>query len=386
MVDSSSRNYIPSLERGEARNAAIAKGGEVEEIGKKRLAVAAAIAAGLVYFFVCAQPLNKEYVLAPVWTRALPQAPQSPGAVPTQGVAVHPFKLGDSFGYFDAEGRVLFAESTPYGVALAPDAFALYDRISEGFTIRSPAGADIAKVNSPGYPFFASGRRFLLGPDQCAVSELGPTGAVVWTRYFGSVITAFGASRSLAVFGLMDGTLVGVDATGAESFSFAPGGSRIPGVYGVAVSPDGLLAAAVCGLDKQRLVVLERRATAYRVTYHRWLESDFRRPIAMSFTDDGRRLVYEAPGGAGVYDVGTRKESVIAASAVGRVGASLDESRMLVLLAGAGIERRLVCAVPSDKRIVDLPISASQSFLEVEGCSFFIGANEYLVRLDLKEE
>jgi hypothetical protein len=358
----------------------------VEEIGKKRLGAALAVAAGIVYFVVCALPLRKEYVLAPVWARELDRAPQAAGSSLAPGATAYPFRLGGRFGYFDADGRLLFAEATPYGVALSRDAFAVYDRLAAGFSVRSPAGAEIARVAVPGYPFFGSGRLFVMGPDQCSVSELRQGGSVAWTRDFGSVITAFGASPSLAVFGLMDGTIVGIDTAGVPRLSFAPGGSRISGVYGVAVSPDGLLVAAVCGLDKQRLVVLERRSAAYRVTYHRWLESDFRRPVDMAFTSDGRRLVYEAPGGAGVYDVDTRTESLIAASAVGRVGASLDGSRVLVLLAGSGAERRLICAAPPDRRLVDLSIGASTAFLEVDGRSLFIGTDSHIVRLDLREE
>lgn len=357
----------------------------MEETGKRRLVAAATVFVGIVYFLVCALPLRKEYVLVPAWARAVGPAPQAPAASPGREAAVYPFKLGARFGYFDSNGRVLFAQPAPYGVALAPDAFAAYDRLSEGFVVRSPSGEELAKVAAPGYPFFEAGRRFVLGPDQCAVSELRPGGSIAWTRAFGSAITAFGASPSLAVFGLMDGTLVGVDKAGAERLSFSPGGSRLPGVYGVAVSSDGLLVAAVCGLDKQRLVILERRSSAYRVTYHRWLESDFRRPVAMAFTKDDRRLVYEAPGGAGVYDVETRRESLIAASAIGGVGASLDGS-MLALLAGRGPERRLICAMPRDRRVVDLPIAASDAFLQVDGRSLFIGADESIVRLDLKEE
>jgi hypothetical protein len=365
----------------------------VEETGKKRLAAAAVVAVGVVYFLVCAQPLGKEYVLAPVWARETAKAPQAPAAsgpaaaarIAAQG-KVFPFRLGGSYGYFDEAGSILFSAPAPYGVALAGDAFAAYERLSEGFSIRSPSGAELAKCALPGYPFFDSGRRFVLSPDQCSVAELGQDGLAIWKRQFGSVITAFGGSPSLAVFGLMDGSLVGVGRKGEELLSFAPGGSRLAGVYGAAVSPDGLLVAAVCGLDKQRLVVLEKRSSAYRVTYHRWLESDFRRPIAMAFTADGRRLVYEAPAGAGVWERDSRREFLVSASSVGRVGASLEGNRMLVLLAGAGEEKRLICASPDDRRLVDLPLRASDAFLEVSGRSIFVGADGDLVRLDLRRE
>ena len=51
-----------------------------------------------------------------------------------------PFRLGDRYGYFTQDGTVLFSAAQSYGVALAEDAFAPYDRLSEGFSIESPGG------------------------------------------------------------------------------------------------------------------------------------------------------------------------------------------------------------------------------------------------------
>ncbi len=358
----------------------------MEEIGRKRLAAAVAVFAGIVYFLVCAFPLRRQFALAPVWARDLAAAPQAPGASPAPGKTAHPFRMGSGFGYFDEGGTILFAAPAPYGVAMAGDGFAAYDRLSSGFVVRSPSGAELSKSSLPGYPFFAAGRRFVLAPDQCGVAELAPDGSARWRRQFGSVITAFGAGASLAAFGLMDGSLVGIGPGGEELLSFAPSGSRLPGIFGAAVSPDGNLVAAVSGLDKQRLVVLEKRSSAYRVTYHRWLESDFRRPVAMDFSGDGKRLVYEAPRGVAVYDRDARMESLIAAEPYGRLGERLEGSRMLLLLAGRGLDKRLVCASPEDRRLVDLPIRAADAFLESSGRSLFLGMDAELVRLDLREE
>ncbi len=139
--------------------------------------------------------------------------------------------------------------------------------------MQSPDGSPLARVASTGYPFFAAGRRFVIAPDQATVSELSKNGAVSWTYQFGAVVTSFDSCPSIAVFGLMDGRIVGLGPSGVVLIDFAPGGSHIPGVYGVAVSPDGLLVAAITGLDRQRLVVMEKRSSAYRVAYHHYLAS-----------------------------------------------------------------------------------------------------------------
>jgi hypothetical protein len=366
----------------------------MEEIGKKNLVAAGIVVAGLVYFLVCAFPLQKELILAPVWTRTLAGAPETSisasqtakgRASPSIASDAIAFRLGDTYGYFTPEGSLLFASKVSYGVALANDAFAPYERLSEGFAIQSPGGATIARVPSVGYPFFAGGRRFVIGPDQATVAELAPSGEAAWTYRFSSIITAFDASPAIAVFGLMDGSVVGLDGSGAATLNFAPGGSRIAGVYGVAASPDGLLVAAITGLDKQRLVVLEKRSAAYRVTYHRYLASDYRRPVSISFTADGRRIAYESPAGVGVYDRATRSETVISVPASPPLGLTTREGGLMVLLSGSSGTKRLVCVALPDRRIVDTTFLAKIAFVETRGDSLFLGVDDDIVRMDLRE-
>jgi len=364
----------------------------MEEIGKKRLAAAAAAAAGLVYFLVCAFPLQKELLLVPAWSRNVSDAPAAPIAAAKVSRTAKggdsspmPFRLGDRYGYFTADGDILFAATADYGVALSPDAYAPYDRLSEGFVVRSPQGTELAHVAQIGYPFFAAGRRFVIGPDQATVSELGKNGASLWSYQFPSIVTAFDASSSIAVFGLMDGGIVGLDSAGQTELNFAPGGSRIAGVYGVAASPDGGLVAAITGADKQRLVILEKRSAAYRVTYHRYLVSNYRKPVYMSFTPDGRHLAYESPSGIGVYDVAKRDETVVSVPATSRLGLTMRSGELLVFLSGGSAGQRLVCTALPDRRIVDARLKASLAFAETSGDSLFLGLDDRIVRMDIKE-
>jgi len=360
----------------------------MEETGKKNIAIIGVILAGIVYFLVCAAPLPKELLLLPVWARSFAAAPAAPApAVSASSLKdLHPFRIGDRFGYFSTSGDILFSATVPFGLAVSKDSYALYDQTSNGFSVRSPVGSELFKVSMPGYPFFAAGRRFVLGTSQDSVSELDANGARAWSYDFPSIVTAFGASPELAVFGLMDGTLVGLDPSGRETLHFSSGGSSIPGIYGVAVSPDGQLVAAIAGLDRQRLVVLEKRYSAYRVTWHRWLESDFRRPVAIAFTEDGKRLMYEAPGGVGIFERETRNDYLIAAPAANQLGLSVKTRDILVLLAGGEDAKRLICVAAPDRRLVDLPIVASQTFIDVSGDSIFLGADDELIRMDLREE
>jgi len=214
---------------------------------------------------------------------------------------------------------------------------------------------------------------------------------VLWQRDFSSLITAFASSDGLALFGLMDGSLVGIGKDGSELLSFSPGGSRVAGIYGCAVSPDGQMVAAISGLDKQRIVVLERRTSAYRVTYHRWLDSDFRRPVAMGFTEDGRYLAYERPDGFSIYSCEGRSEARVSSRALKRLGLSIPERDMLIALEGGGDDKNLLCASPKGKRIFSASFGAADGFLAQRGEALFLGMAQSsgasrIVRLDLREE
>lgn len=353
--------------------------------------------AGLAYFFVCAVPLPRELGLKPVWSKELPKAAAelprlpafAPGALP-EG-SVHSFRLASSFGYFDESGGSIAVASIPFNAAVSDSGYIVYEREPASLSLKRPDSTEKARIQVAGYPFFGGGRLFVVHPGQASVSEIGPDGKEGWSHDFSAIITAFDASPSLALFGLMDGRLVGLDPSGKVMLDFAPGGSRIEGIYGCAVSPDGLMAAAICGLDRQRLVVMERRSAAYRVTWHRYLASDFRRPVSIAFTPDGRWLLYETPSGLGVYDKAGRSEAAIGAQALGPLGLHSAKRNMLLAIEGTRSDKNLLCAAPGGQRLFSLPFKGESAQATLSGDAVFLGIAApdgagRLIRLDFKEE
>lgn len=365
----------------------------MEENGKRRLAYALIAAAGLVYFFVCARPLPRELVLDPAWAKAVPLEGTmlSKGSPWKQGTKVHSFRFKNGFGYFDDEGTAIVSVAQPFGAAVSDASYITYEQLPESFSLRAPDGAEMRKFSESGYPFFGGERLFMVHPGQASVSELGPDGKRLWSHDFPSIITAFDSSPVMAIFGLMDGSIVGLDREGKELLNFAPGGSRIPGIYGCAVSPDGLLVAAISGLDSQRLVVLEKRSSAYRVTWHRYLSEGIRHPVSMAFTPDGRYLVFEQAGAMGVYDREARSERSLKTLALAGLGSSYQAKAILLALEGAGPARDLLCVSPAGKRLFTLPFIAEDACMKMAGNAIFIGleasdGSRRIARLDFKEE
>jgi len=372
----------------------------MEESGRRKLAMTLVTLAGVLYFFICAIPLPKELVLTPGWAKPVPSpgadlGPAAALAAQAAGPAnkaLHSFVLPASFGWFDDEGAGITSASITFGAAVSDKAFIAYDRMASILSLRNPAGKEVARIPQAGYPFFGGGRLFVVHPGQTSVSEFSGQGRLLWTKDFSSVITAFDASSGLALFGLMDGSLVGLDSAGQTLLSFSPGGSRLAGVYGCAVSPDSLLVAAICGIDRQRLVGLETRSSAYRVTWHRYLDSDYRRPVGIAFTADGRYLVFEKPSGLGIYSRDGRGEASLESLQLSGLGLASSKRSILLAVEGSGENKILLCASPSGARLFSLPFSgAPAAWPVISGDSIFLAleakdGSSGIMRINFKEE
>ncbi len=361
----------------------------MEEKTKLRVTVAVTITLGIAYFFLFATPLPKPLSLTPRWVSAVQPSQAYDSSAHGDASDLLSFELGDRYGYFDKDKGVVSSATRGYGESITDSGFAAWEMKPGPVSFKDPKGTILFTATLQGYPFMSGERRFVVSSNQAEIAELGPTGNLLWSRDFPSILTAFASNEDIAVLGTLDGRIFAIDSKGRELLSFAPGGSRIACVYGLAVSPDGKTIAATTGLDRQRVIVLEKREEAYRVTWHRWTDSDFRRPVAMSFTPDGRELVFETSKGFGIYDVASRRENVLSARAPLVTDASVP-ARNIILIQDDGSRRNIVAASYGGKRYFTFPFVADDSTLRSVGDSLFVGlrngdASEIL-RLDFVEE
>jgi hypothetical protein len=361
----------------------------MEEQAKRQFAAVATTVAGIAYFLAFAQPLPKVFRLEPVWSQPVAVVVPAAGTVTDPARPPRSFSIGRYFGYFDDSSGITQAAELSYGISLTDAGYAAYDRVPDAITWRDPRGSVQAVTPIAGYPFMAGGRRFLIASNQSTVFEIDGSGAVAWKRDFPSILTAFDACPSLALFGTLDGRLFGISPSGEEVMTFSPGGSRIEGIYGCAVSPDGRTLGAITGLDKQRLVVLERRDAAYRVAWHRWLDAEYRRPVAMSFTDSGKQLFFESPRGIGIYSVARRTEDLLVIEENRGLGRTLAGRDVLLALEGSG-RSSLVVASLSGRRLFTFGFGAEEATFSSHGGSLFIALRRpegsSLMRLDFGED
>ena len=246
----------------------------------------------VLYIFAAPQPIPVETILIPRWLSSLEsdysqllKEEEQPG----QDYLV-PFKLGNHFGYADAQGRFAFNRTLTApgggktGVSLSEHRWAEFDAVPAAISIRSPEGEPLLTLeNLRGYPLFLDGKIFLIGEEQTSLSLIDESGNLLWTYDFAAPLTSIDAAADLILTGSLDGIVEILDSSGQRVHSFKPGGSRLAVILGCRISRDGSRLAVISGYDDQQFLLQERFGDTYNTVYHEFFEDGFRHAVHISF-------------------------------------------------------------------------------------------------------
>ena len=361
---------------------------------KKKLWLVAGIVFFLAYFFISARPIPLETVLVPRWLLSLEtEIPVYFGDSPSQrsenreSSSLIPFELSGRFGFFDREGRFSVNQQRWGNVSLSAHHWAEYDAEPASIAINSSSGETLSIIEDPrGYPFFLDGRTFLINSEQNAISEIDAGGTVRWTYEFSSLLTCVDAAAGLLLAGTLDGYTGVLDNTGRLVFSFEPGGSRYPIIVGCAISRDGSNLAIISGINPQRFLALERYGTGeYRVVYHEFLDSDFRRPVYISFIEHDRWVIFERKGGLGVYEIGSRQSGKVALTGELRtIDHSGGQGLVFVIISQAENTQKLVGIRLPGRVFMKAPFKSDDMFLGRSDSQLFVGGRQSIISFDLE--
>jgi hypothetical protein len=342
----------------------------------------------VIYFFVAARPVPLELVLIPRWINS----PETASLLAVEDVhfpqAEIPFRAGNSFGYIDREGNILFRKALESNIALSAEYWAEYDSEPVQITVNKPAGETYAVIDNPrGYPFFLDGRCFLVNSEQNAVSEINQSGATAWTYEFSAQLTCVDAAASFLVTGSLDGIVTILDNKGKPVFNFEPGASRYPVILGCAISRNGACVALIAGIDGQRFILLEKFGSSpgeYKVAYHEFLEGGFRRPVHVAFTGNDRWVVFERSGGLGVYELGTRRlRKVDIEGNIQAIDQSGDMGIVFITVSHSANEKELIGLKLPGKVILEMPFRSGDVFFDRIDSQLFIGGGQALISFDI---
>ncbi|MCA1754928.1 MAG: PQQ-like beta-propeller repeat protein [Spirochaeta sp.] len=345
----------------------------------------------LLYLALFPRPLGPELIVTVEEGITLQDAaPSSVGAV----APLFPFQLGPNFGYIAAGGELVFMDSIQGGVALSPEGFINYSTVSETHVYQDGYGRIQQVIQASGYPVLRAGRVFVIGPGGAQLSEWNETGARIWEREFGSLITAFDATNTSIVVGLVSGELVFLNEAGNEIQRYRSRRSRVPVIYGLHVDESESQVALVSGLDPQVLTVLEFEDERYAPRFEHELHSELREPVQVRFLESAGRLVLEQVDSVGSSSLlSLRRDGREAAelSLPGRLHSLLEPGEIPVLVALAEDSQTLVGFellfwAGADRIAARIPFDADVSFLGdgPEG-SFLLGIDARVLQLRLEE-
>ena len=277
---------------------------------KKRIQAVVIFLLFTVYFLIAARPIPREIILAPRWISSLESGSQEGGSYAQSGELL-PFTLGARFGYVDSSGQFAINRIRAGDIYLSQNMWTEYDARPVGIEIKNISEETVINIENPGgYPVLLDNRVFILGSEQNALSEIGSDGSILWTYEFGAPLTCIDAAAGLVLTGSIDGAVEIIDSAGERIFYFEPGGSRYSVIFGCALSRNGSRVGIICGVGRQRFLLLERYGNSggeYKVVYHEFLEGEFRRPVRILFIDEDRRLVFECAGGISCYNIRSRR-------------------------------------------------------------------------------
>ena len=363
----------------------------------------------IVYFILAARPVPQETILSAVWISSLLAENPQTSVISASADNVYgdfiPFTLGNRFGYVNSSGEYAINRVKNNNIYLGGNFWTEYETQPAKIEVKSLFDELLINIeNTRGYPILLDNRVFILGNEQNELSEIDSDGNVIWTYEFGAPITCIDAAAGLVLTGSLDGVIEILDSFGKRIFYFKPGGSRYDVILGCAVSGNGSRLGIICGVDNQRFLYLERFGNTggeYRVIYHEYLETGFRRPVRVLFTDEDRRIVFERAGGINCYNIKARHGVFIPLD--GKISA-IDNSgdQGLIFLITSDLIRRnelIGIKLPEYKRMMlagkndtqgavflRASFNSDDVFLGRNGSKLIIGGGSTLISFDLEDK
>ena len=140
------------------------------------------------------------------------------------------------------------------------------------------------------------------------------------------------------------------------------------------------------GIDSQRLVVLGRGKSDYRVVSHRYLESTYRAPVRIAVLGDDRHVLYRQPEGVGVWEVSGKTSDTLPIMADDFDVYYHSEQGLAYLVADHAGTSEIVVFRPPAKLLGRIELGKSLDVVRIDGATIYLATPSAIARLDFIEE
>ena len=344
----------------------------------------------IIYIFIVPRRIPVETVIKPLWVNSLES--NYPVILPDfsaeENERLLPFTLGDRFGYIQNDGNFTINQTRFGYVSQSENSWAEYEALPSSIQVMNPENEILLTIENPkGYPLFLNNQIYIIGFDQSYITALSPDGEELWTYDFPAPITCVDGTESFLLAGTLDGTLILLNSRGAPVFTpFEPGGSRLSVILGCAISKDASHLAIISGIGEQRFLLLERSGDTYKVIYHEFLTSGFRRPTHIRFADNDTKVIFEREEGIGIYSIGSRNSIKIPLR--GEIVAidNSGEDGFLFAITSQGLSDKRFIAIRYPYLIVnEAPFKSNNAFFSRHGKQLYLGGDLLMASFKLEK-
>ena len=353
-----------------------------------------------IYIFAAAVPLGSDIYFQPVWVRTItPDTAQAEleGITDTaetverqvsaeQFIGKEPkvFLTENRFGYFTAGGELLRSSPVTQRISASSAAWTEYGSDAAQTPIYRPDGSLITVIEEQGFVYVDGDRFYLFEPGGSAVKQYGADGKPLWRYLHTAPITAFHSTGAGVIIGFSDGKLVSLDSAGNVVFDFYPGGSDYQVILGAALSADGQLAACVCGIDRQRVLLIRIDGNKYKIVHHRYLEGNLRRQVFVDFDIQGENAVFECAEGIGFIDCNQLISGIMPQHGI-VLGSGEIPYKGITAVISKQEKNALLSFIESPMYVVGKTVFPSENtFLMQERQTIFLATDTKLARIDIK--
>ncbi len=167
-------------------------------------------------------------------------------------------------------------------------------------------------------------------------------------------------------------------------FDFYPGGSDYQVILGAAISGDGQLAACVCGIDRQRVLLIRIDGNKYKIIHHRYLEGNLRRQVFVDFDINGKNAVFECAEGIGFIDCDRLLSGIMPQRGTVISGGQNPYKNITAIISRQEQSSTLSFIETPTYIVGHISFPAKNTFLVQEQKTIFLATDTKLARIDIK--
>lgn len=336
----------------------------------------------LLYVVHAAIPLAKEYHFVPEWNLSL-ENPVTENA--NSGEAIIPFSLGQSLGYFTENGKLTYYKSFPSKSTISDNYFALYNTEASNIPFYNKDGSEKGIINGAGFPFIQDERIYLLQPGGNSYSLYDNSGALKWNCENSIPLTALSSNNFFTISGYSNGFIKVIsNATGDTVFTFSPGGSDYPVIYGADISPNGKYIATLSGQNPQRFMITQRDHDQAKVIFHENIESEITRRTLVQFSKDGSKVFYNYKNGFGIFDL--EKKSVYKFPISEKILQIEETENLLILLTNSKKHFTVYLIEKTNSLEGSFDFDASYAFIKTKDENLYVGKDNSISKISIKRD